>query len=62
VHCPGLLAALAPYRWQLWPRCFPLIGAMAWLALGPGVQLLVDEGFVKVAIQRNGVTIIPYFF
>ncbi|MEE2002281.1 ABC transporter transmembrane domain-containing protein [Alkalimonas sp. MEB108] len=44
---PWLLAFLKPYRWQVAAAVFfLLVGSLAWLALGQGVRLLVDEGFV----------------
>ncbi|SNY45757.1 ATP-binding cassette, subfamily B [Arsukibacterium tuosuense] len=44
---PWLADFLVPYRWRVAAAMlFLLIGALAWLALGQGVRLLVDEGFV----------------
>ena len=45
---PWLAGFLTPYRWRVAAAMlFLLIGALAWLALGQGVRLLVDEGFVS---------------
>ncbi|WP_333608018.1 ABC transporter transmembrane domain-containing protein, partial [Arsukibacterium sp.] len=61
VKAPSLLAWLAgflmPYRWQVVAAMlFLLIGSLAWLALGQGVRLLVDEGFVSGESSRlNGI-------
>lgn len=45
---PWLVGFLTPYRWRVAAAMlFLLIGALAWLALGQGVRLLVDEGFVS---------------
>ncbi|MDX1676705.1 ABC transporter transmembrane domain-containing protein [Arsukibacterium sp.] len=50
---PWLAGFLAPYRWQVVAAMvFLLIGALAWLALGQGVRLLVDEGFAEGDRQR----------
>ncbi|MCH1920264.1 ATP-binding cassette domain-containing protein [Shewanella sp. A3A] len=44
---PWLLSFLRPYRWRvLGAMLFLLIGSLAWLALGQGVRLMVDEGFL----------------
>ena len=44
---PWLLGFLQPYRTRvlLAVLCL-LLGSLSWLALGQGVRLLVDEGFV----------------
>jgi ATP-binding cassette subfamily B protein len=50
---PWIIGFLAPYRWRVVAAMFfLLIGAMAWLALGQGVRLLVDEGFVSGDTER----------
>lgn len=42
-----ITAFLLPYRWRAMAAVvFLLVGALAWLALGQGARLLVDEGFV----------------
>ena len=44
---PWLLGFLAPYRTRVaLALVFLLVGSLSWLALGQGVRLLVDEGFV----------------
>jgi len=50
---PWIWQFLKPYR----PRVvaaivFLLIGSLAWLSLGQGVRLMVDEGFIKDNAQR----------
>jgi ATP-binding cassette subfamily B protein len=41
-----LAGFLTPYRWRVAAAMlFLLIGSLAWLALGQGVRLLVDQGF-----------------
>ncbi|MBV2128714.1 ATP-binding cassette domain-containing protein [Rheinheimera sp. SM2107] len=43
---PWLGRFLTPYRWRVAAAMlFLLIGSLAWLALGQGVRLLVDQGF-----------------
>lgn len=43
---PWLAGFLTPYRWRVAAAMlFLLIGSLAWLALGQGVRLLVDQGF-----------------
>ncbi|KKO45841.1 ABC transporter permease [Arsukibacterium ikkense] len=43
---PWVASFLKPYRWRvLAAMLFLLIGSVAWLALGQGVRLLVDDGF-----------------
>lgn len=50
---PWIAAFLKPYRWQVAAAIICLmIGSLAWLALGQGVRLLVDEGFVRDNAQR----------
>ena len=50
---PWLVAFLKPYHWRvlLAVTCL-LVGSLAWLALGQGVRLLVDEGFVAGNASR----------
>jgi len=48
-----LLSFLKPYRVKVAAAIvFLLIGSLAWLALGQGVRLLVDEGFITGNTQR----------
>ncbi|GGW56837.1 ABC transporter transmembrane domain-containing protein [Alishewanella tabrizica] len=48
-----LLRFLKPYRVKVAAAIvFLLIGSLAWLALGQGVRLLVDEGFITGNTQR----------
>ena len=50
---PWLSRFLLPYRRRvLLALLFLLIGSLSWLALGQGVRLLVDEGFVANDYQR----------
>ncbi|MDX1536477.1 ABC transporter transmembrane domain-containing protein [Arsukibacterium sp.] len=50
---PWLAGFLMPYRWRVVAAMlFLLLGALAWLVLGQGVRLLVDEGFAGGDSQR----------
>lgn len=50
---PWIARFLKPYRGKVVAAIiFLLIGSLAWLALGQGVRLLVDEGFVTGNAQR----------
>lgn len=50
---PWIARFLAPYRTRVAAAVlFLLIGSLAWLALGQGVRLLVDEGFVSSNTAR----------
>ena len=50
---PWIAGFLMPYRWRVLAAIvFLLIGSLAWLALGQGVRLLVDEGFVSDDTNR----------
>lgn len=50
---PWIARFLKPYRGKVVAAViFLLIGSLAWLALGQGVRLLVDEGFVTGNAQR----------
>lgn len=50
---PWIAGFLKPYRLQVAAAVsFLLIGSLAWLALGQGVRLLVDEGFVTANTAR----------
>ncbi|MBZ9610416.1 ABC transporter transmembrane domain-containing protein [Rheinheimera maricola] len=56
---PWLLSFLQPYRNRvLLALLFLLIGSLSWLALGQGVRLLVDDGFVANNSARlNQITV-----
>ncbi|MBU1311866.1 MAG: ABC transporter permease, partial [Gammaproteobacteria bacterium] len=56
---PWLGSFLRPYRNRvLLALLFLLIGSLSWLALGQGVRLLVDEGFVAGNSERlNQITL-----
>jgi ATP-binding cassette, subfamily B, bacterial len=44
---PWLAGFLRPYRWRVVAAIvFLFIGSLAWLSLGQGVRLMVDEGFM----------------
>ncbi|QLE87884.1 ATP-binding cassette domain-containing protein [Shewanella sp. Scap07] len=44
---PWIGAFLRPYRWRVVAAIvFLFIGSLAWLSLGQGVRLMVDEGFL----------------
>lgn len=50
---PWLWQFLKPYRLRVVAAIvFLLIGSLAWLSLGQGVRLMVDEGFIKDNAQR----------
>ncbi|MCM2681075.1 ABC transporter transmembrane domain-containing protein [Echinimonas agarilytica] len=50
---PWLWGMLKPYRKQVVLAMFALlVGSMTWLALGQGVKLIVDEGFVDKSAER----------
>lgn len=50
---PWIWQFLKPYRLRVVAAIvFLLIGSLAWLSLGQGVRLMVDEGFVKDNAQR----------
>ncbi len=50
---PWLWQFLRPYRGQVVAAIvFLLIGSLAWLSLGQGVRLMVDEGFLQDNAQR----------
>ncbi|WP_084266989.1 ABC transporter transmembrane domain-containing protein [Shewanella marina] len=45
---PWIGSFLKPYKWQVIAAIICLfVGSLAWLSLGQGVRLMVDEGFVK---------------
>jgi len=56
---PWLAQFLLPYRRRvLLALLFLLIGSLSWLALGQGVRLLVDEGFIaNDSIRLNQITV-----
>ncbi|MCT8863621.1 ABC transporter ATP-binding protein/permease [Shewanella xiamenensis] len=50
---PWIWQFLKPYRLRVVAAIvFLLIGSLAWLSLGQGVRLMVDEGFIKDNAQR----------
>lgn len=50
---PWIAGFLKPYKWKVAAAVlFLLIGSLAWLSLGQGVRLMVDEGFVRDNAQR----------
>lgn len=50
---PWLLSFLRPYRWRVvGAMVFLLIGSLAWLSLGQGVRMVVDEGFLADNAER----------
>ncbi|MFB2758131.1 ABC transporter ATP-binding protein/permease [Shewanella xiamenensis] len=50
---PWIWLFLKPYRLRVVAAIvFLLIGSLAWLSLGQGVRLMVDEGFIKDNAQR----------
>lgn len=50
---PWIAGFLKPYQWKVVAAVlFLLIGSLAWLSLGQGVRLMVDEGFVRDNAQR----------
>ncbi|MEL4430497.1 ABC transporter ATP-binding protein/permease [Shewanella mangrovisoli] len=50
---PWIWQFLKPYRLRVIAAIvFLLIGSLAWLSLGQGVRLMVDEGFIKDNAQR----------
>ncbi|WP_430742012.1 ABC transporter transmembrane domain-containing protein [Shewanella mangrovi] len=50
---PWILSFLRPYRWRVWGALvFLLIGSLAWLSLGQGVRMIVDEGFLADNAER----------
>lgn len=57
---PWIVSFLKPYRGRVVAAIiFLLIGSLAWLALGQGVRLLVDEGFVTGnAARLNQLTLL----
>jgi len=57
---PWIAGFLAPYRGRVVAAVvFLLIGSLAWLGLGQGVRLLVDEGFVSGnAARLNQLTLL----
>lgn len=57
---PWIAGFLTPYRGRVAAAvAFLLIGSLAWLALGQGVRLLVDEGFVSGnAARLNQLTLL----
>ncbi|BDY04271.1 ABC transporter transmembrane domain-containing protein [Ferrimonas sp. YFM] len=50
---PWILSLLKPYRGRVIAACVALaVGSLSWLALGQGVKVLVDEGFLSDNSQR----------
>lgn len=50
---PWIAGFLKPYKWKVAAAVLCLlIGSLAWLSLGQGVRLMVDEGFVRDNAQR----------
>ncbi|MBR9726389.1 ABC transporter transmembrane domain-containing protein [Shewanella intestini] len=48
-----LMAFLKPYRLKVFAAIiFLFIGSLAWLSLGQGVKMMVDEGFVSTNSER----------
>jgi ATP-binding cassette, subfamily B, bacterial len=57
---PWLWGFLMPYRQRVFlAMAFLLTGSLSWLALGQGVRLLVDEGFVANDVTKlNQITLV----
>ncbi|QSX34256.1 ATP-binding cassette domain-containing protein [Shewanella avicenniae] len=50
---PWILSFLRPYRWRVvGALVFLLVGSLAWLSLGQGVRMIVDEGFLADNADR----------
>lgn len=60
---PWIASFLKPYKWKVAAAVlFLLIGSLAWLSLGQGVRLMVDEGFVRDNAQRLNEIILLVLF
>lgn len=60
---PWIWQFLKPYRLRVVAAIvFLLIGSLAWLSLGQGVRLMVDEGFIKDNAQRLNEIILLVLF